>query len=295
LLIDRKCDDIQLSINPSSSNPAEYIPPPPDVPVVEASPPSPQIVTETEPASIETLSKEVVEVSCPDSMTNEWIISILRDAFAYPLRKHGWTILIPGGLLAILLTIGAAAPVLGIFAVIFGIGYFAAYYFDIIGTTISGDESPPEWPVLSNFTEDVFRPALQLAGAFLISYFPSVLFSFMRNKNQTEGLMDSILYMLSSAYFPMACIALVMTGSLATALPHHVIPAIKRCLPKYLVPLVFLILIKVLTVLIDGIAIILPAFISAMLGAMIWFYLLMIQARITGLTCWRFRERIQWG
>jgi hypothetical protein len=93
----------------------------------------------------------------------------------------------------------------------------------------------------------------------------------------------------------MACIGLVMTGSIATALPHRVIPAIKRCLPEYVVPVTFLIMIKVVTVLIQGIAIILPAFISMILLSLVGQYFLMMQARITGLTCRKFRDRIQWG
>lgn len=94
----------------------------------------------------------------------------------------------------------------------------------------------------------------------------------------------------------MACIAVVMTDSLTEALPHRVLPAIKRCLPEYFMPVVVLIFIKVVTVLIQGVAtFVLPTFLSAILISLITFYGLIMQARITGLTCQRFRERIQWG
>lgn len=282
-------------MNPTSKPPQEYLPPPPDVPVIESTPPpiimpTPEL-TNTAPASI----PDLVEETDPESENNAWIIAILKDAWTYPLRKDGWAILIPGGLLALLLTIGTAAPVIGLVAAIFGIGYFSAYYFDIVGTTISGDETPPEWPVITNFMEDVFRPAIQMIGVMLIAYVPGLLYSAINGAHVTEGFIASLLFFISAAYFPMACIGLVMTGSIATALPHRVIPAIKRCLPEYVVPVTFLIMIKVVTVLIQGIAIILPAFISMILLSLVGQYFLMMQARITGLTCRKFRDRIQWG
>lgn len=90
-------------------------------------------------------------------------------------------------------------------------------------------------------------------------------------------------------------IAFVMNSSVSAAWPQRVIPAILRCLPEYFVPVVLLIGIKIASVLLEGALSILPVFLSSAIMTLIGFYLLMVQARITGLTALQLRERMAWG
>ncbi len=282
-----------------------FIPPPPDLPAPEIAPVSESLEKIIEPAvgwhapSPEKKDEPPPDDTNawlePDANTNEWIVGMMRDAFLYPWRKSGWAILVPGAGLALLLTVGAFAPFIGLAATVFGVGYFAAYYFDIIGTTIGGKDAPPEWPELSNYMDDIARPALQMAVVFTLSFLPSIWYALSQGAAHREDLPAQLLYLAGALYFPMGCIALGMSGTIITALPHHVVPAIKRCLPGYLVPMVFLFVIKVLSQVLHGLLFAAPAFVSVALGWLLWFYLLMIQARITGLTCRRFRDRINWG
>ena len=221
----------------------------------------------------------------------------MRDAVAYPFRKDGWAIVIPGAFLSILLGIGAIAPLFGIFAILFGVGFFAAYYFEVIETTISGKDSAPDWPGLSNLSEDVWRPAFQIVGVYLISFFPGIFSFWMGRDTQTveAGLITIALDLLGSIYHPMACIAVIMNGSIFAALPHRVLPAIGRSLPGYLAPVLFLLLIKAGIRLIMEASTPLPALFEIMITAMIGFLTLIIQARIAGLAGRRFRDKIGWG
>ncbi len=278
------------SIEPSSA----YIPPPPSLPVVQVPTlPLPQqvIVESTKLKAPEPELAPEIEVN-PNTATNEWIIAVVKDAFQYPRRTHGWSILIP----AMAMPIVALVPILGGVAILIIAGYLAAYYLHIIGTSTNGDEKLPDWPSMTNFAEDILWPLFQVLAVSFISVSPTILYSLFQGEYATDGIFGGLLYLMSAAYFPMACIAVVMTDSLISALPHRVLPAIKRCLPEYWLPVIALVCIKVAIVLIEGLSIlILPSFLSSVVMALIAFYGLIMQARITGLTCQHFRERIQWG
>jgi hypothetical protein len=285
-----------MPMNEPTEPPAAYIPPPPSLPVMSAAVSVPILVVKEEVPKVEAKREEPTEEISPEAALNEWIISVLKDAISYPTRKHGWAILVPGAVLTIAMPIVALLPILGPIICLGIFGFLAAYYLDIIGTSTNGDRALPDWPVVTNMAEDIFWPALKVIGVCFISFAPSILYSLIQGKVANDGVIGSLFYLISAAYIPMACIALVMTDSLTSALPHRVIPAIKRCLPEYLVPVLVLISIKVLTVLVEGLSVlILPVLLSAILTSLITFYGLILQARITGLTCHRFRERIQWG
>lgn len=225
-----------------------------------------------------------------------WAVAVVRDAVAYPLRKDGWATIIPGAILAVLLGIGSVAPLFGVFSTLFGVGFFAAYYFEVIETTMSGRDSAPDWPGLSNMTEDVWRPALQIVGIYLISFFPEMLYSARTPETASPdtGFIAIVLDLLGSIYHPMACVALIMHGSFIAALPHKVLPAIARSLPGYLVPVGFLLLVKAGIGLIMEVVEPLPAIFAIIVAAMIAFFTLIIQARLAGLAGRRFRDRLDW-
>jgi len=233
----------------------------------------------------------------PEAGFFEWVLAVLRDAVAYPLRKDGWAILIPGAILSVLLGIGSIAPLFGIFAGLFGVGIFAAYYFEVIETTMSGRESAPDWPSLSNLSDDVWRPAFQIVGVYLISFFPGILFFSMTHEKPSHetGFIAIALDLFGSFYHPMACVALILHGSVFAALPHKVLPAIAHSLPGYLVPVVFLLFVKAGIGFLLQVVTPLPALFEIMSAALIGFFTLIIQARIAGLAGRRFRDKLGWG
>jgi hypothetical protein len=290
-------------MNAADLPPPNFTPPPPNLPPpapVETPIELPRIEKQTEPLPSATPAPMVGSAMAAtdeevEALESERLVKMLLQAFKYPLSKDGWAILIPGGVMAILLSIGSLAPVIGLVAVIFSAGYFASYYSDIISSSINGDENPPDWPVISNFMEDIVGPAFMMMGVALISFSPTLLYSAYAGELAADGIIGSLLYFAGCAYFPMAMISFVMNSSVAAALPHRVIPAILRCLPEYFVPVVLLIGIKILSVLLDGVFSILPVQLSSPIMTLVWFYLLMVQARITGLTGLNLRERIGWG
>lgn len=241
-----------------------------------------------------------------------WLRSLFWDSVKFPWRKDGWTIVIPGAILGLLVGLGSFAPLFGFFPITLGVGYFGALYLDIIATTIAGKEEPPDWPEISNLYEDIVLPGLRLVGITFISFAPQLIFIAVAKPDHMpyfsslvinvwgdfpwlEGTITKLLNLLGCAYFPMACIAVVMAGSLSAALPHRVIPAIQRCLPEYALAVLCLLGARFFARGIEVGALFLSPFVQAVAGSLAAFFLLIIQARITGLTCRRFRERIAWG
>jgi hypothetical protein len=202
--------------------------------------------------------------------------------------------LFPGAGLALLFGVMGHAPLIGFIAVLYVLAYFAAYYCGIVSTTIGGKNEMPEWPGPTSFFDDIARP-VQMAVVFLLSCLPGMAYAWTHGAHHVEDLLDLLLEMVGTSYFPMGCIAVVMVGTLESVLPHRVVPAIMRCLPGYLVPMAFLFAAKLLTAVLDHVLSGAPAVFSSVLVALAWFYLLIIQARITGLTGRRFRWRINWG
>lgn len=165
------------SMNEPIEQPAGYTPPPPSLPVVQAAPPPRPVSIEEVPAQTEIPTEATTVEISTEAALNEWIISILKDAVTYPKRKHGWSILAPSVLLTIAMSIVSMVPILGPIAYLCLFGYLAAYYFDIIGTSVNGDESLPEWPAVSNLAEDVIWPAMRIFGLCFISFSPTILYS----------------------------------------------------------------------------------------------------------------------
>lgn len=270
-------------------------PAPPPVPdpnpapiVLEGRPPEPPPFTgPTHPAK----QKEPTVELDPDSMG-----SLLRDALTYPWRRDGWMIVIPGAVMAGILTIASYASLLGTISVILGACYFAAYYFDVIETTLTGRDHPPEWPAISDFIDDILRPGIRMVGVALLSTMPLIIIAAMGGDNTDEtsrrfGLL--IGYLIYWAYLPMATLATVYNGTLSAALPHRVIPAIASSMPGYLLGVGALAAGELIQQSLSAVLGAIPI-IGIFIPFLIYFYALVVQARLTGTLFLRYQNRIGW-
>lgn len=231
-----------------------------------------------------------------DQPLAEWLVAAVRDCVIYPWRKSGWAIMIPGAIFSVILSLAAFAPVLGFLPMVLLMGYAAAYFFDIVGTTIGGKSELPEWPGAQNFIEDIVRPALQLIALSLISFLPSLLWDFLRPASAPPGMLQDILSLAGCVYHPMACIAVVLTGSINSALPHRVVPAIIRAAPAYFVTVVTLLLVAKLGQALNAALLkTLPLLFGYLISAVTALCLLIVHARLVGLIGRRHREAIALG
>lgn len=230
----------------------------------------------------------------PDASFLDWLPAVIKDSLLYPVRGQGWAAIIPGGILSALVSIGAIVPGLGIYALGFSLGYFGAFYLKIIGTSMGGGNTLPEWPKLSRYSEDISSPAVQVAGVSLISYAPLIVYSIVYPEASRSPMITRLLETYGFFYHPMACISLVMDCGFTVAMPHKVLPAIFRCLPGYLVCVVGVAVVLLIPPS-RSTASIVPYLLQTFLLAIGSLYISVVQARITGLTGRRYRDRIGWG
>ena len=107
--------------------------------------------------------------------------SELANAFYYPLKRDGLTLLATGTIFLTLLN-GALylcqfAPIYGWVASgilgIYGIGYFSSALRRIVTSSATGEEAMPDWPDVTDFSGDILGPFLQLVGTLIISFLPA--------------------------------------------------------------------------------------------------------------------------
>lgn len=223
---------------------------------------------------------------------------LLQDALIYPWRRGGAYILVPGAFLALAFSIGAWAPFVGLASTSIGACYFAAFYLQIVETTVSGQHRVPDWPSFGDFYDDLIRPGLQMAVVFVMS---TLMFSaaawtvssLVPFEDDEAGwrLLRGLADVIYSFYVPMAVLGLVLHGHAGGALPHRVIPAIIRCMPGYLIGIASLTAISLLVNSLQEITRLIP-YAGVLLGWLLTICLMVMQGRLTGTLGLRFARRI---
>jgi hypothetical protein len=92
----------------------------------------------------------------------------------------------------------------------------------------------------------------------------------------------------------MATLAVICHGTIWAALPHRVLPALCRCMPGYLMCAAAFAVAEMLRTW-TGDAVEMNFFLSWALSWLVLVYVLLAQARLTGLIYLRYRRQIGWG
>ncbi len=224
------------------------------------------------------------------------LLSLLRDALVYPWRDSGWMLIVPGGFM-LLATVIAGFGFFGLVAQVLIGGYLAAHYCNVIETTISGRRTQPEWPEMgAGVWENLVQPAFKVLAVHLIATAPALLLAFWLGSSTEEaesGLMVWGVLAFDSLYFPLAMVAVSLTGNLVSAMPHHILPAILRGGWPYATGAALLLVMMTLV-----------QIVFALLASLPWLGLLLLccgimwsilfQARYCGLLYRRCQDRIAW-
>lgn len=227
--------------------------------------------------------------------SGDWAFAALKDAATYPWREEGWAVLIPGVVMAVVLTIGSLAPLIGVVAAVFFIGYLGKLYLEIISSTINGSNSLPAWPEVTSWSDDISSTARQIVGAALISYAPSLLYQLMTGPETRNETIVFLLNGLAQFYYPMACVSLVMDSGFLAAMPHKVLPAIFRSMPGYFLCVAVHIALTNLGPTAKPTAFVISYLAQQFIVAFLSLYFALIQARTIGLVARKYREQIGWG
>ncbi len=107
-------------------------------------------------------------------------------AFSYPLKGDGLILLICGVVFFVVLGFvrtlaGMAGPygfVLVLMLTIFGMGYVFSYAKSIITSTANGEDSPPDWPDVTEWQEDILEPFCQMIALLALTGHPCLAATF---------------------------------------------------------------------------------------------------------------------
>ena len=222
--------------------------------------------------------------------------TIVADSFTYPFRGDGIFILIFGAVISLVSYVAGFAPLIGLFVQLGVFAYFCAIYSDIIQSTSTGSDEPPQFPSTSNFMDDLVAPAFCVIVVFLLSLGPAIFAEFAIDRPAGEELSPALRYgtmAIFVLYFPMAMLAVTNCGSIAAASPHIVVPSIFRAGGLYFLIVGILLAVYIGGDLLRGSILGLPWF----LRPLVWvvsMYGMMVNGRALGLLYRKKEEDLGW-
>jgi len=220
----------------------------------------------------------------------------LPGAFVYPFRKMGWAMIVGGAIFFTIADFVATYNIwfFGLIAQVFLWGYLSAFLIQNIAEAADGQDSPPDWPSVTNLVDDILRPFLLVLGALVVSFAPLIAYMILSWPIDMASPILWVLLVVSAAYLPMALIAVALYRSVNALNPITVIGGIVKTMPAYLVAAAAFFLIYAGNVLIrSAIAAGTPFGISPLAWALS-LYFLMVEMYILGRLYYTHSRRLGW-
>ncbi|MBN1553673.1 MAG: hypothetical protein JXA11_02925 [Phycisphaerae bacterium] len=172
-------------------------------------------------------------------------------------------------------------------------GSVLGYVLQVITKTADGEDAPPGWQDIGDWS-DILRPVFLLLAVVVISFGPAVAWSVALSQGYVHSLrMFWILVLWGCFYFPMALTATAMMDSLSPLNPVVVLLAILRAGWMYLFACSTLAVATIGTYwLADALSEI--PYLTTLISAVGSMYLLMVTGRICGLIYRLRREKLDW-
>jgi len=204
---------------------------------------------------------------------------MIHDALTFPFRGIGRYMLVIGGVLSLLISLAAFLPFLGLIIAIGASGYFTAYSFRIINTTAIGKDLACDWPDYRDFWTDLLGPWLCTFATILFSFGPPYIVILLFDPPRFVVI---ALWIAGFTHMPMAFPSVAINQTMGAAFWTNTIPAIRRCLDKYVVLLAILGVLTILNILVNRAVSGIPIA-GWFFSFFLWMYALMVSARILGL------------
>ncbi len=149
---------------------------------------------------------------------------------------------------------------------------------------MSWNDEPPDWPDVSDLAGEIIMPMARMLFTGLIALIPVIVIVALRPDDGSSvwanpGVWLGVLW--AAFYFPMAILKVIVSNELVNAMPQHVLPAIRRAMPSYLVLTGLLLAAFVISGVVTALAGRLPL-IGGLLAGGISLYFTMAQARLAG-------------
>ncbi|HTS20065.1 MAG TPA: hypothetical protein VMP11_20995 [Verrucomicrobiae bacterium] len=184
----------------------------------------------------------------------------LASALVYPFRSVGGLLVLGVGTILVGV-IAYGLPFLYGYIITIGVyGCMCNYLFDVVLTTANGEDKPPGLPDFSDWWDDVLQPILLVISTTVLCFTPSILYfigylwhcwyqGWVPDPTEPVCAVGVLgLALLSSLYYPMALLAVVMFNAKRAVNPQIVLPSIARVLRPYGLVCAFMILVGLVQV-----------------------------------------------
>lgn len=169
--------------------------------------------------------------------------SMLAGAFRYAFRGNGPVLLLAGTVFLLVVDFSGHVAAFGpygfvalLIIMVFCSGYLFNYAKQIITTTALGESSPPDWPELTDFKEDIVMPFGQLLALVVLCFGPSLVLRWWHPWGEHyAGLASMSALALGALLAPMGMLALAMFDSIGALNPIALAWSIARIPLHYLV------------------------------------------------------------
>lgn len=170
------------------------------------------------------------------------MLSMILDSLIYPLQINGIGMILIGAVFWVILAFLEFSNPLAICGIVLQTGYFGSYFLEVVGRTMNKEKEIPDWPSITDFWEDIFRPSRRILGLILFSWAlgitaAAIAISVAGKKPEepsSQAMIFAVFATVFCLYFPMSVLASEALGRFLAVSPHIVIPAVFRTLPEYL-------------------------------------------------------------
>jgi hypothetical protein len=231
--------------------------------------------------------------------------SLLPTAFRYPLQQDGPVILLCGTILLAFLDFARLILVkviafLGIFlglafliplvlTLVMSAGYLFAYMQNIISATAAGNDSPPGWPQISGFWDDVVVPCLRYITILALWLGPGFVIL------PASTPLGALLMLLGLFCVPMAFLTVSLADSIAGLNPLLIFSSITKVPGPYLIACAFFLVVVGVGTFCVSFFKLTPIFVlPAVVGKFVSLYGLTVEMRILGLLYCTNKEKLSW-
>lgn len=178
----------------------------------------------------------------PEAETDFWVL--LGRAFGYPFAGNGPVLLLAGFFLLLfvemMMYLSRYALLFGVIALVILVvgagGYVFSYCKRIIESTANGDDSPPDWPEITDFSADILSPFLQGLALAVVVFGPAIVAGMVTWDHPLIALLlPLVLLGLGGALAPIGMLALAIFDRVLALNPAVLVPSMLRCPGHYLV------------------------------------------------------------
>jgi hypothetical protein len=228
----------------------------------------------------------------PGPAQPEGFSALLADAFAYPFRGSGVSLLLVGGAFFGFIDLLSRSWRKGIFFLIFGLGYLSAFLFKIVATSAAGERELPGWPEFTDLWDSVGLPFLQMAAPWVACLAPAALPFIFLGWTPTALAAALAIAGVLSFYLPMAVLAIAVNDSVGAMHPGVVLPAIRAVFGPYFVIWVLFAAIGFLSGVVQAFVADRVPFVGFAINAVVSLYFLVVEMRLLGQLYFTNQERM---